>query len=121
MTNAETIMMLSMGVRIVFAVGLLAHVVTRQVLTLWRSTNCVRKTKKLLLTGTVAYVIGIFLTYPIMEELVGLEGDVPIKLVWFSLLRTVCVIVVCVSYIKLYRTTETPQDRYGFGDKQKEK
>jgi hypothetical protein len=113
--------MLSMGLRIVFAVGLSTHVVTKQVMALVRSTNCVRKTKKLLLAGILAYAVSIFLTYPVVEELVSLGGDVPDRLVYFSLLRTLCVIITSTAFIMLYNTTEKSdpnQQRVGFGGKQ---
>jgi protein-S-isoprenylcysteine O-methyltransferase Ste14 len=119
-TTNETIMMLSMGVRVVCAVGLLSHVVTKQVMTLLRSTNCVRKTKKLLLIGVIFYVGNIFFAYPIFDELIHMQGDVPDRLVVFSILRTLCVIVTSIAFILLYNTTEKKEDeqRVGFGGKQ---
>ena len=122
MTSNETVMILSMGVRIVFAFWLLTHVITKQILALTRSKNCVRKTKKLLLIGTLSYVASIFFAYPIFEELVQLEGDVPQRIMVFSILRTVCVITTSIAFIQLYGTTEKPhEDRMGFGGKQQPK
>jgi hypothetical protein len=96
----------SIGVRFVFGLATFGHVCTKQIAGLVSCKNGVRRTKKLLLINVLAFVSNLALMYPIADELIAMEGDIPTNIVVISWVRSLLVIVMSVTYILLYKETD---------------